>query len=220
MGSGFSIEAALSFGWNAFKQRIGFFIILIIVSAVICAIPYALQGATAKNAPALAALFGIIASVVNIVVGMGWVAVTLRIVDGQDASIENLIDPLPNLVSYVIASIICGVIIGIGFIILIIPGIYLAIRLSPVSFVVVDTGAGPIAALSRAWDITRGNELNLFLFAIVAVVINFVGMLLFGIGLLATAPITALAYAYIYRRISGTQTVLSSDIAPQPQPTI
>jgi len=220
MGSGFSIEAALSFGWNAFKERIGFFIILIIVSAVICAIPYALQGAVAKNAPALAALFGIIASVVNMVVGMGWVAVTLRIVDGQDASLENLIDPLPNLVSYVIASIICGVIIGIGFVLLILPGIYLAIRLAPVSFVVVDTGAGPIAALSRAWDITRGKELNLFLFALVAVVINFVGMLIFGIGLLATMPITALAYAYIYRRISGTQPVFSSDLAPQVEPTI
>jgi uncharacterized membrane protein len=220
MGSGFSIEAALSFGWNAFKERIGFFIVLIIVSAVIVGIPYIFQGALQNNAPAIAALFGIIAYLVQLVIEMGWISIALKIVDGQDATLSNLMDGIPNVISFVIATIIYSIIVAIGLILLIVPGIYLAIRLAPVTFVIIDTGAGPIAALSRAWEITKGYTLSLFLFGLVAVVINIVGMLLFGIGLLVTAPVTALAYAYIYRRISGTQPVVSGEFSPQPQPGV
>ena len=50
---------------------------------------------------------------------------------------------------------------------------------------------------------TKGYKWTLFGYVLVTILINAVGAMLFLIGLLWTVPTTALASAFIYRKLSG-----------------
>ena len=218
MTASFSIETALTTGWSLVKQNVGFIIGVFIVTIIVSAIPSALQAGAQKTAPALAGLLGLVGFVVNVLVGMVLIAVALRLVDGQEAAFPDVAALSQNLLSYIVASLIFVVAVGVGTLLFVVPGIILAVRLGLAFFIVVDTGAGPIEALSRSWELTRGNTLRLFAFGIVAGILNFVGLLLLGIGLLATIPTTWLAEAYIYRRLSGSSAVAPGELSLGPQP--
>src|SRR6266545_3303513 len=108
----FSVEEALTFGWNTFKAKMGFFIGLAIVSGILLIIPWSLYSISLNNkAGAMAAIFGLIAFVVELVIMMGWIGICLKMVDGQDATMSDLMGNPSLLVSYVIASIIVGLVV-------------------------------------------------------------------------------------------------------------
>lgn len=62
------------------------------------------------------------------------------------------------LPTYFIASLLSGVAIGSGLLLLIVPGLYLLGRLGPLSaLVVAEAHRNPIAALRRCWALTEGH---------------------------------------------------------------
>lgn len=64
---------------------------------------------------------------------------------------------LALLPAYFIASFLGSAAIGLGFMLLIVPGLYLIGRLGPLNAVVVaETHRNPIAALRRCWALTAG----------------------------------------------------------------
>ena len=82
------------------------------------------------------------------------------------------------LPTVIILQILTGFLLGIGFVLLIIPGLYLIGRLAVVSPVVADRGLfNPVAAIGESWRLTRGNGWAIFLFL-------FLVMLVVGIALL------------------------------------
>ena len=166
-----------------------------------------------QDAAGIASLFYLIGLAVELVIGLGWVSILLKIVDGQEVSFSDLMGPTSLIASFMVAAVIVGIAVSIASFFLLIPGIFLGIRLGLYPFAVVDTKAGPMAAISQSWEMTKGNFWNLLGFGIVAGVINGIGALIFGIGLLATIPMTAVAYAYIYRKLSATQPSVASTSA-------
>ena len=50
---------------------------------------------------------------------------------------------------------------------------------------------------------TDGAKVDLFLFGLLIIGINFLGMLALMIGLFVTVPLSLIAYAHEYRRLSG-----------------
>lgn len=105
-------------------------------------------------------LFGV-ASV--IVVGLSFLAVLLacgRLITGEDTPgelpVANLYrQALGRLGAYVLLLII-GVVLAIPLTILFPLGMYLSVRWAPVLAALVIEGKGPIAALGRGWQLTRG----------------------------------------------------------------
>ena len=90
----------------------------------------------------------------------------------------------------------------VGLILCIIPGIIAAFMLSFYGFYVIDRNMTPSEALSASFGLVRDNFGKVFLVILVAFVINFVGALLCGIGLLVTAPICWIILAYAYRKLN------------------
>ncbi len=131
---------------------------MIVVSAIVIAIPQALQqGAIRQHAGLLAFVFGIIAFLVESIVALGWTRITLKLHDGQNVETSDLIDAYPLLWTYIGASILAAIAIGIGFMLLFFPGVFLAVRLGFVPYAIVDSGAGPVEALQKSWELTRGS---------------------------------------------------------------
>ncbi len=56
-----------------------------------------------------------------------------------------------------------------------------------------------------------GAKWDLFLFGLLLGLINFVGALVFLIGLFATIPTTMVAYAYVYRHLAGREASAEKD---------
>jgi hypothetical protein len=96
--------------------------------------------------------------------------------------------------------------IAIGFLLLIIPGIIVALGLSYATYFVADAGLGPIEALKASWAATNGSKGKLFLFGIVAFFIALAGVIACCIGIIPAVTLTMLAQAMIYVRLSGRGT--------------
>ena len=102
---------------------------------------------------------------------------------------------------YIITNVIRQIIIIVGLILFIIPGIIFAIKLQFVDYLIVDKKMG-IDSLSKSWNMTKGVKWNLFLLWILIALINIAGALLLLVGLFITVPLSVVATAYVYRKLS------------------
>jgi uncharacterized membrane protein len=196
----FSIGEAVQFGWETWKSNALFWIGVVLVILVIDAV-IQVPSTRADRQPALALVVSLIGILVHTVLQIGLTKMSLRFVDGGRGEFSDLYSGYPLFFNYLITSILLGLMVFIGFILLIVPGIILAVIFGFSTFAVVDRGMGPIEALQRSAAITSGVRMEIFLFGLVALGLNILGAILCGIGLLATYPTTMLAAAYIYRQL-------------------
>lgn len=98
-----------------------------------------------------------------------------------------------------LTQLLLGLIVLVGFIFLIVPGIIAALGLMMWPYAMVVEGLGPINALKRSWQLMDGAKLQLFLFGLaVGVVSMFVMPLTCFFGLLVLMPFMYVGYALIY----------------------
>jgi|SRR5579871_475316 len=217
MTNTFSIEEALGRGWALFKENWLLLIGALLITGVIQGVCSGIASAVGKQ-PVLSLIAQLAAEAVGLALYGGLARITLALVDGRTPSMELLFSAFPLIVNLFVAGVLTGILVGIGFVLLIVPGIFLATRLAFATFFIVDEGAGPIEAIQRSWDMTRGHFWQLFLFGIVVVILNCLGLLILLVGVLATGAVTLVATAFIYRRLSGTEAVTTSpytSIPPQ-----
>ena len=187
----FSKGEAIRFGWTTVIGNLGLFIVAILIVWLMSAFPAIWDSWVVY---AVAWLFAM-------VVTLGVMRMSLRFVDEERGELVDLFAKIPLIIPYLIASIIVGIIVMIGFCLLIIPGIYLALRLQFFGWAIVDKELGPIAAIQESWEITQGSAGNLFLLWWLLLFVNVAGMLALGIGLLVTSPLTLVAMGYVYRKL-------------------
>lgn len=132
---------------------------------------------------------------------MGWINITLKYARGESAEYGDLFQPISQFLPFLVAYIIYEVVVGVGSIFLLIPGIILGLRLQFAPYYVVDQQCGPIEALGKSWNATRGSTWKLLGLAIVVGIVNVVGALLLLVGLLATGPTTAIALTDVYTKL-------------------
>lgn len=211
----FSIGEVLREGWQTFKKRPWFLIGVTLVVFIIPSIPSAI----ADEAEAME-LFGFVLNLVSwvlsLLMSIGMIKVTLAFVDGGMPAFKDLFAHYRLLWKYFLASILYGLIVIGGLILLIIPGIIWALRYQFAAYLIVDKNMGILDAFRKSSAITEGHKWNLLGYVIIQAIINLLGMLALGIGLLVTAPITMLAYAKIYRQLESG--LVPAPIAPPAAP--
>lgn len=158
--------------------------------------------------------------------------------DGRrDSSIEDLVRATgPVILPLIGAGILAGIAIGIGFLLLIVPGLILLTIWSVIAPVIVVERTGVIEAFGRSRELIRGNGWQVFgvivvVFIIVFIVQTTLGAIAIGIedsavlrilfNLIAstlTAPIVALVAAVIYFRLREIKGVAESSTPPPPAP--
>ncbi|MCD6385224.1 hypothetical protein J7M23_05540 [Candidatus Sumerlaeota bacterium] len=207
----FSKGEAIRFGWRTMKSNLGFFIILLIVVGLIYVIPDFIEKLVRKDAPLLAILIHLGSWVISIVVQMGVIKIALRFCDEEEAELGDLFTCFPLFFKYVAGSILYGLIVIVGLLLLIIPGIIWSIKFWFFPYFIVEEGVGPIQALKKSSLITRGAKWDLFLFGLLLGLINLLGALCLVIGLFATVPTTMVAWAYVYRELSAQAKAVQGD---------
>lgn len=202
----FLVGEAIGFGWHKtrahsallFQGVLTLFALQVLISIVDKVLGGTLQGMLAAFALA----------VVSVFLGAGFTIIVLKLAKGEHASYRDIL-PRGNVVwHFFCASSAVVVVIVLGFILFIIPGIYLLLRFSMVRFAVLELspseGAHSIRnALRHSTKLTEGVKWRLLGFLLVLLGINILGAILLMVGLLVTIPVSALAYAHVYLKLKN-----------------
>lgn len=208
----FSMGEAIEFGWNITKNNLSFFIVLLIIAGLILIIPGTFSQLTRHNAPGLSIILSIGSFVLQLIIGMGLIRIALRFYDNEKAEFSDLFCCLHLFFKYLLGSILYGLIVSAGMILLIIPGIIWAIKFYFFGYLIVDKGLGPIEALKRSSAITDGVKWDLLLFGLLIFGINLIGAIPFFLGWFVTIPIAMVATAFVYRKLLSEMGVPKTDI--------
>ncbi len=127
--------------------------------------------------------------------------IALRFASGEHAGLADFFVSFRVVASYVIAAFVTSFAVVIGLVLLVVPGILLLVRLQMIPFLILDGRANALGAITGSWQLTRGHTVELLVFDIVLVALNFAGAMLFGIGLLLTMPIAVVALAHVYLQL-------------------
>lgn len=204
MDKRFSKGEAIQFGWKTLTDNTGFFIGLVLIVFLVSWLPNVVAQQFEKTAPLLTFVISIASIFVSGLVNLGVVKTSLRFVDQDKGRLEDLM-AYPNLFwKYLGASILSFVAVVGGLILLIIPGIIIAVRLQFVLFYIVDQDAGVVDSLKKSFALTQGQWGELFLFGGLLFLVILAGFLCLGVGLFAALPTTWVAQAFVFRKLLAT----------------
>lgn len=140
-------------------------------------------------------LGGLIGSIVQIVASAWLIGGVIRIVqdihgDGQvDYSVGELLGSVwPRLLAIIVLEILLGLIIGIGLIFLIIPGVILALVLAVAMPALIVEDIGVFDSMSRSAALTKDNRMRILAVGILVILIM-IGIAILGALLTAVTPI-------------------------------
>jgi uncharacterized membrane protein len=200
----FSVGECFRFGWDTFKKRPWFFVGISILIIIISAIASRMSSGAehASGAMLVIALAGVfIGILLQIFLKMGILNFFLKTHETPlESHVMDLWAPQPFW-KYLGASLLFGIIVAIGFILLVIPGIYLLLRFLFVPYLVMDRKLAPFDALRESSRITLGHKWQLLGFLLAVIGINIIGAILLGVGLLVTIPVSMLAAVHAYRTL-------------------
>lgn len=199
----FSIKEAIGSGWNTVKANLGFFIGFLIVAILLQYIPTFLAGQLQKSSAALAFLVRIVSWIVQMVVSMGFLKMALKFHDGAQGEWSDLYSSYPLILNYVAGSILYGLIVFVGTLLLIVPGIIWAIKYQFFGYLIVDQNLGPIEAIKKSGEITKGSKWHLLLFGLAISGVTLLGVLCLFVGLLVAIPVVLMAGVYVYRKLAS-----------------
>lgn len=100
------------------------------------------------------------------------------------------------------AGILSFLIVIGGLILLIIPGIYFAIKLTFVPYLIIDKKMKVIEAIKSSWALTKGHEWTIFLMWLLGGLIAIAGLVVLIVGILFSFIWISSAFAILYNSVS------------------
>ncbi len=129
----------------------------------------------------------------------------LKAARSEKLDTKDLLASFKNYFNVVLANLLVMIVVGIGIVFLVIPGIYLACKLAFVPYIVVDRKLDAIEAFKESWRMTDGHALDIFVIGLLAIPISIAGLILLGVGLIASTMWIGLALASMYHGVAGAE---------------
>ncbi|MEO6171797.1 MAG: DUF4339 domain-containing protein [Arenimonas sp.] len=141
----------------------------------------------------------VVQQVFTIFLQLGLARAGLNLVSGKEVSVGLLFGQGSKLLRAIGASILFGFAVVIGFVLLIVPGVYIMLRYGQFMTAIVDRDLGIMEAFDYSSSLTTNNRLNLFVLALLSFGVGLLGMLACFVGLIFAAPVVWLAALVAYR---------------------
>ena len=199
-----SIEGVLSearklAGGYKFKLNIAAAIYSLIVIAM--ALLVGGLGALTDNSIFIAIVGELIYAWITLPVAMGLFAISLDRVAGGEVSNDRLFLFFPQATRLVVTTVLMTLLIFMGYVLLIIPGLYLSVAYLFVLPLLVQRELGMLDALEVSRKAITHRWFTVLGILLVLALINVIGAIPLGIGLIWTIPWTMLAMGVMYQRI-------------------
>jgi hypothetical protein len=225
-----AVGEVISAAFEAFKTNwpvlIGSVFVVGLCTMPFMAVPYVMQVLGVFDSQLLQTGFSLVISyvvmpVVQAFLYGGLMRILLCVARGQPTSVGDVFSgvslflPMLGLIYLNNVLLIVGCCVG---------GIVLqCMGLSFATFFIVDQSLGPIDAMKAAWAATDGQHGEVFVFSLAAGGVVLLGLIPCGLALPVTIPISMLAGAIVYVRITGRGGAAPVDAPPgygaPPMPT-
>ena len=199
----FSKIEAIRFGWNTTLHNFRF---LLLVFAIVVGVSFLPRIINLLEVPIfLSILVGIVFFVVNSILSLGVIAIVLKFVKNEKPTIQDLVSKKHLFSKYIFSNILVSILTIIGFLFFIIPGIVLAVRMQFYVYFIVEEEVGPIDAIKKSWNLTKGSFWNIFFFGLLAGGVQILGALALLVGLIFTTPTMWVAWAVVYEKLKAAK---------------
>lgn len=215
---GYSVDASryIGRGWELFQSNIGGFIGFTLICALISALLTGTSSGDSETANSLLSTIGTIGSFIfSIISGplyAGFTIVAFKLIKRQATQFGDFFRGLSGnyFLQLLLANLLVGIFVAIGTLLLLLPGIYLAVAYMLTVPLIVERKLGFWDAMEASRKIVTKRWFSFFGFGLLLLLMNIVGALLCGLGLLVTVPVTYSAIVAAYENIVGLN--LSSEI--------
>lgn len=205
----FNFCDVIGYGWGVMASNLWFFVglgflyMLILYSPPICIGIIRLLGVPDPFMKISSISLQVIGQLITFILAIGLIKIALSFCDERKPVIRTLFDGFDCFWRYLGTTILYILIILVGFLLFIVPGIIWAIKFSLCYYFVIDEGLGPINALKASSRATNGVKWELFGFDIFTILIIYAGLLCLGVGIFAAYPTVLVAKALVYRQLSA-----------------
>ena len=201
------IRRALAFGWERTKAHLGFWLL---ATALLGGGSSALSWIAHQAGP-----FGLPLLVVDlfvpVVLAIGYTQLGIDAADGKEPRAEVMWAGWRQAISFSVTGFLIGLVVLIGTILFIIPGILWSAQFMMAPHFVVDRKMGPLAAMKASSIVTKGIKGPLLVFTFWLTMLNIAGFLCLGVGVLLSGPITTIAMGLVFREIAADR---KQELAP------
>ena len=212
----FQIGEAIKFGWEKFKAHFLFLWLTLGVVAGISILTGYLEKAVEEEefisfAVSLGSIF------ITMILELGLIRLYLTLIDtDQESKLAELFSEYRLFWRYLGGTILYVLMVILGLILLILPGIYLALKYQFFVYLLVDKNLGVFESLQTSARMTEGEKWQLFGLSLALLALNIAGALALLIGLLVTIPVSALAFVFVYRKLSKRLEQGVTPVTPAP----
>lgn len=154
-------------------------------------------------------LTSLISTVVTYALYAGFTKMAMNGYNGLKVDTNAYKMPLSTYVKYVVGAIVYSLLVLIGGMLCLIPGIFVAVRFMFASFILLDEPeTNVIEAFKKSWNMTAGNFWTLFGLGLMAILVLFVGLVCCCIGVIFSLVITYFMMTIAYYYFKGNNNVV------------
>ncbi len=147
-------------------------------------------------------LFTLVSFLIVLLLILGFTRIVLDLLSDKKVQRDDLFSQSSNLPDFFVATSVYVVLGIIGIFLLIVPGVYFITRYYFYGIVLIDKGYGPIESLKYASRLSKGFRWQIFVLLLLLISINIFGVLLLGLGILVSLPISILVSVNLYKKLS------------------
>ena len=129
----------------------------------------------------------------------GLIVISLEVLSGRAPDFGTLFRSLHRGPQFLLAFLLYTFGAALGLMLLVVPGIYFAVRYALFAPVLATTHSSALQSLRKAAALSQGCWWLIFLFLLRLFLLNLLGAAFLGLGLLITVPVSVLATASLYR---------------------
>ncbi|WP_035987939.1 hypothetical protein [Leptolyngbya sp. KIOST-1] len=196
-------------GWEIFKQKAPLFILftllLFVIQVIISALPYPLGSRSDEPVPG--GILNFAFNVVTPALTAGYYFVAFQLARGRDAVFGDFFQGFNKFLPIFLTALISGILTAIGFVLLVLPGIYLAVAYLFAQPLVIDKSADFWQAMETSRKLITKKWFSFFGLLLLILLLNMAGAIVVGIGLLVTVPLSVCIIAAAYEDIVGLNSV-------------
>jgi hypothetical protein len=131
---------------------------------------------------------------------LGFNKVGLALRDRGNSSVKELFSCFGLVPRAFVALLVYSIIVTVGTMLFIIPGIIAFLRLSLFPYFIIDKNAGAIESLKMAYKATKNHVWQAFALCVAVAIITIL-LRISWVGNIAVIPFSALVYVYFYRSL-------------------
>lgn len=189
-------------GWEIFKTYAWGFVLFTLIFGAI-GIAFGAIGSGDGDVSIGSLIFNIISPVL----GAGFYIVSFQIARNRPKNFSDFFNGFKKFLPLFLTSLVSGILIALGLVALILPGIYLAVSYMFAPLFVIDKNMEFWSAMETSRKLITKRWWSFFGLAIALGILVLAGFILLGVGALVTIPLATCVLAAAYEDIVGLNSV-------------